>query len=181
MPAKIHLIAALDHETRGIGLKGKLPWPRLPEDMKRFQSLTSRGGMAEANGLLHRSSQGVVIMGKGTYLSLGRSLRGRTNVVVSGKRDIELDNEACFVRDCEEAHTFPSYAGVSEAWIIGGQSLYEFFLPKADKLYLTLVTGPVFGADRYFPPYEGSFREVRRGATYREGEFEYVSTIWVPK
>ncbi len=41
--------------------------------------------------------------------------------------------------------------GVPEVIVIGGAALYETALPKADRLYLTLVHADVVG-DTYFPP-----------------------------
>ena len=45
-----------------------------------------------------------------------------------------------------------------ELIIIGGASLYQHFLPEADRLYLTLIERE-FEGDAYFPPF--SFEDWR--------------------
>ena len=50
-----------------IGKDGSLPW-RISEDLKRFRTITSNA---------------VVIMGKNTFLSIGKPLPNRENIVVS--------------------------------------------------------------------------------------------------
>lgn len=62
----ISLIAAMD-ANGAIGKDNDLPW-RLPDDLKRFKSLT-----------LGRP----ILMGRKTAESLGRALPGRTNLVLT--------------------------------------------------------------------------------------------------
>jgi dihydrofolate reductase len=63
---KIALVAA--HARNGvIGRDGDMPW-RLPSDLKHFKAATLGTP---------------VIMGRKTYLSIGRPLPGRANIVVS--------------------------------------------------------------------------------------------------
>ena len=58
-------------ENGVIGSKGAIPW-RLKSDMKRFKALT-----------LNKP----VVMGRKTFVSIGRPLPGRTNIVVTRDRD----------------------------------------------------------------------------------------------
>jgi dihydrofolate reductase len=52
--------------------------------------------------------------------------------------------------------------GVPEVMIIGGAALFEFALPRAERLYLTLVHATLEG-DTYFPLYDQSqWREMDR-------------------
>ena len=69
-----------------------------------------------------------VIMGHNTWLSLPgqKALPNRRNIVISDRLDED------------------------EVFIMGGGSIYEQFLPKADKLYLTRLDKE-FEADTYFP------------------------------
>ncbi|KAF4742978.1 hypothetical protein FOZ62_008864, partial [Perkinsus olseni] len=63
----------------GIGKDGQLPWKSLPEDMKRFKTIT----MGEAGGA---GAKNVCIMGRRTWESIPerfRPLRDRINVVIS--------------------------------------------------------------------------------------------------
>ena len=59
-----------------------------------------------------------------------------------------------------EVETFSSVEAALEAladkeivFIGGGESIYEQFLPRADRLELTLIEGDYEG-DTYFPPFE---------------------------
>lgn len=64
----IILIAAMA-DNRVIGNKGQLPW-NLPEDLGNFKRLTTGG---------------VIVMGRKTFESIGRSLPNRRNIVLSSQ------------------------------------------------------------------------------------------------
>jgi dihydrofolate reductase len=135
------LIAAIAHNGV-IGNKGALPW-KLPDDMARFRQLT----MGHA-----------VIMGRSTFESLGKPLRGRRNIVLSRNAGLRL--EGCIVvhtpRGAREAA-----AEDSEAFVIGGAAVYALFLPEADRLYLTWIDAEIPG-DTLFPTVNWSeWRAVR--------------------
>jgi len=72
-----------------------------------------------------------VVMGRHTWESIGRPLPGRKNIVIS--------SAAC--------------GDEPEIMVIGGGRVYEQFLPKAQKLYLTHIDAEVEG-DTHFPDYE---------------------------
>ncbi len=114
-----------------IGHEGRLPW-HLPVDLKRFKELT-----------LGKP----IVMGRGTYESIGRALPGRRNIVVSGRAAYEAPG--CEVAESPEAalHLVEDDA---EVFCIGGASLYEQLLPFADRIYMTWVDAEVDG-DRYWP------------------------------
>jgi dihydrofolate reductase len=123
------LIAAVA-ANRVIGNGGKLPW-RLPDDMARFRRLT----MGHA-----------VVMGRATFASLGKPLPGRRNIVLT--RDAGLNLPGCeMVNSLEQAM---AAAGNGETFVIGGAAVYEQFLPRADRMYLTLIHAEVPG-DTLFP------------------------------
>ena len=128
--------------NRVIGRDNRLPW-RMPADMKRFRAIT----MGKA-----------ILMGRLTYDSIGRSLDGRHNIVLT--RDKEFVAEGCTV-----AHSIDgalTAAGMGEILVIGGGLLYEQMLPMADRIYLTLIDAQ-FEGDSYFPLIEARmWREVSR-------------------
>ena len=153
MPTTWKAIAALA-ENRVIGSGGKIPW-RLPEDLKFFKEKT----------LGH-----TVVMGRKTWDSLGRTLGGRRNVVVSRKLppgETSLPG-ALVVPSLEAVDALPSSGDV---WIIGGAEIYAQALPRCEELYLTHVRGTPNG-DAFFPPYEELFAPAE---TVRETpEFKIV-------
>ena len=139
---KIAIIAAMA-ENRVIGKDNDLPW-RLPADLRHFRRLT-----------LGKP----VIMGRRTYESLGKPLPERRNIIVTGNR--RYRTAGCMVvHSLEEA--LEQAAEAPEAMIMGGGALYAEALPRADRLYLTLVH-QVFHGDVSFPEFDPSqWREVER-------------------
>lgn len=124
------IIAAVGR-NRAIGRNGTMPW-HLSEDLRRFKRLTKGH---------------TVLMGRKTWDSLGKPLVDRRNVVIT-KRSIPT------------VETYPSVDAALEAvegddlvFVIGGGEIYTQLLPKADRLYLTIVD-QLPDADTFFPPYE---------------------------
>jgi dihydrofolate reductase len=136
------LVAALAR-NRVIGIGNRLPW-RLPEDLARFKRLTMGAP---------------VIMGRKTRESIGRPLPGRRNIVVTRARDTSW--EGCVVaRSLDAALAAADDAAV--AFVIGGAELYAQALPRADRLYLTLIDADYAG-DAWFPEFDAAaWREVAR-------------------
>ncbi|MEM9334378.1 MAG: dihydrofolate reductase [Pseudomonadota bacterium] len=117
-----------------IGVDGDLPW-RLPDDLKRFKALTTGKP---------------VIMGRKTWESIGRPLPNRQNIVIT--RNAAFDAEGCDVVATPEQAI--ATAGTSdELMIIGGGTIYEIFLDKATRIYLTRVHTEIDG-DTFFPHLE---------------------------
>ncbi len=117
-----------------IGADGDLPW-KLRDDLKRFKRLT----MGKP-----------IVMGRRTWESLGRPLPGRQNIVLTRQTDFVADG--CEVVASPAAAL--SVAGKApEIMIIGGSQVYELFLPKALRLYLTRVQAVVDG-DAFFPDFD---------------------------
>jgi dihydrofolate reductase len=116
-----------------IGRDGKLPWS-LPADLKRFRATT--WGKP-------------IIMGRKTHESLGRALPGRTNIVLT--RQPEYRAPDCLVaHTSDEAIALAELQAADEAFVIGGSDVFQAFLPKCARLYLTLVEGE-FDGDVFFP------------------------------
>jgi dihydrofolate reductase len=129
----ISLIAAMA-ENRVIGKDGMLPW-HLPEDLKRFKRTTV---------------DHTVIMGRRTFDEIKRPLANRRNVVITRNRDFRQPG-VTVVPNLDEALALG--AGEREVFVIGGAEIFRLALPRADRLYLTVVHGTVEG-DAYFPLFE---------------------------
>ncbi len=128
--ATVSLIAALGPD-RIIGKAGGLPW-HLPADLKRFKV---------------RTWGKPIVMGHSTHRSIGKALPGRRNLVLTRQgRPVAPDAEAFGA--LEDA--LIACAGAPEVMIIGGAQIYAEALPRADRLYLTLVRG-LFDGDTWFP------------------------------
>lgn len=125
----INLIVAITYYPKEgqfiIAANGKLPHDS-PEDMARFQKLTTGG---------------VVIMGRKTYDTLGQALPARTNIILSRDPMFVLSS-ARVARNLEEAlEIAPKYS--SDIWIVGGGQVYKEALEKdiPDRLYISEMRG----------------------------------------
>ena len=128
----ITIIAAVGKNNE-LGKDNDLIWS-LPADLKFFKEKT-----------LNHS----IVMGLNTYNSIGRCLPKRRNIVLSDKT-VQLDNEVVVYNDINELIS-KELQNNNENFIIGGASLYNYFYPLADKMYLTLIEESCFKADVYFP------------------------------
>jgi len=157
MPHLSILVAMAKNRT--IGLDNALPW-RIPEDLKYFKALT----------MGHH-----IVMGRKTYDSIGRPLPGRTTVVVTRSRNLELPG--CTVaHSLEEAIT--ACAG-NEIFIVGGAELYAQALPFAETLYVTEIQQEIEG-DAHFPEFDRSTwqetaREKRSQTEPQPLEYHFVT------
>jgi dihydrofolate reductase len=126
---RLALIAAVAR-NRAIGRNGAMPW-HISEDLKRFKRITKGH---------------TVLMGRKTWESLGTPLVDRRNVVITRSSIPGIE-------------TYPSIDAALEAlkaedvvFVIGGGEVYSQLLPKADRLYLTVVDREP-DADTFFPEY----------------------------
>ena len=137
---KVSLIWAMSR-NRVIGRNNRLPW-RLPKDSAFFRSIT----MGKP-----------VLMGRRTFDSVGHPLPGRTNIVLTrsgfahdGVR-VAADMDAAL----EVAESQCLIDGVDECFVTGGADIYALALPRADRLYETLIDADLEG-DTFFPPYDAA-------------------------
>lgn len=130
---KINLIVAMSADGRRvIGHEGKLPW-RLSADLKLFKE--------ETWGL-------PIIMGRKTHDSIPVKLPGRREIVLTNNEEYVPKPGCVAVTSADGAL---EWAGNDEVFIIGGSSIYEMFLDKADRIYVTLVHGYDGPGDAHFP------------------------------
>lgn len=79
-----------------------------------------------------------VIMGRKTMESIGRALPGRRNLVVSRNRNLTSEGFE-YYDSLETALTAAESGEQEEIFVIGGGSLYQQAIPRADRIYLTRV------------------------------------------
>ena len=145
---QIALIAAVA-DNGVVGRDSQLPW-HLPGDLQYFR----RNTMGKP-----------IVMGRKTWDSIGRPLPGRTNIVISRQRGLEL--EGARVVDSMDAalalaEAIAEIDGATELMVIGGAQIYALALPLAQRLYLTEVHAQVTG-DVRFPDWDRSeWRESSR-------------------
>lgn len=148
---KLSLIVAMG-ENRVIGVDNRMPW-HLPADLKHFRQIT----MGKP-----------ILMGRRTHESIGHPLPGRKNIVLTTDRNYTAAG-CTVVHDLKEALREAAAAG-DEAMVIGGAALYREFLPRAERLYLTLIHR-VFEGDTFFPEFDWrDWRETAREDVVDDGE-----------
>jgi dihydrofolate reductase len=140
----IFTIVAVD-ENWGIGKDNQLLC-RIPNDLKRFKNLT------EGN---------IVIMGRGTFESLGRkTLPNRTNIIITHNTQ-EFGNpnthNEIFMGMDEAKKYIATYCGDKNIFIIGGESIYKQLLPLCSAAFVTKIHKS-FSADRFFPNLDADVR-----------------------
>ncbi len=143
----ISLIVAMDKE-RGIGLEGRIPW-RLGTDLTRFKHLT----------MGHH-----LVMGRKTFESIGRSLPGRTIIIIT-RRSLQ-EFQGCLVsHSLEQSLALARERGESEVFIAGGGEIFTQALPFADRIYLTEVNTRA-ACDVFFPKFVREEWVVKESATH---------------
>jgi len=136
-------IAAVDRKG-AIGKRGKLPW-HYSADMKFFRETTT--GHA-------------VVMGRKTWLTIGKPLKNRLNIVLSRDSNIEPQESLLVLSDVDSVISFGDSL-TTDLFVIGGAQIYQAFLPHIEKWIITEVPLTVSGADAFMPKgYLEGFKEV---------------------
>ena len=137
----LNIIAAVAR-NRAIGYQNKLLY-WLPNDLKRFKALTTGH---------------TVIMGRRTFESLPKgALPNRRNIVLSHTQRSFPGCDCYTSLDDALRHCHPD----EEIYVIGGSSIYEQAICRADRLYLTEVDDTPEQADAFFPSYNNWREEIR--------------------
>src|SRR5687768_9858936 len=103
----ISLVVAVS-ENNVIGKDNQLLW-HLPNDMKFFKNIT--WAMP-------------VIMGRKTFESMGKPLKGRTNIVVTRKEGLKVEG-VITANGLNEAIQAAHETDAKEVFIIGGGEIYK--------------------------------------------------------
>ena len=148
-------------QSWGIGKGGDLLF-RLPSDLRRFKAMTTGH---------------TVIMGRKTLDSLpgGKGLPHRRNLVLSRQSDFAPDR-------AEVIHSVEDILKTAEddAFVIGGQQVYEQLLPYCARVYVTKVLSDP-EADAFFPDLDKlpEWKVVSTGEMLTENglSFQYVEYI----
>ncbi len=151
----ISIIAAVGN-NRVIGNKNRLPWD-LPADMEHFRKLTKGKP---------------IIMGSLTFESIGKALPGRDNIVLT--KDSNYKAPGCKIAHSLEealllAENSPFCKKTKEVMICGGASVYKQYLPRADRMYLTVIKGD-FEGDSFFPEFDTKEWEEKEKTSFKADE-----------
>ena len=157
----MNIIVAVD-KNWAIGCNNKL-LVSIPSDMKFFRETTTGN---------------VVVMGRKTLESFpnGLPLKNRTNIVLTGNKDYHV-KDAIVLHTVEEVleeiKKYPS----EDVYCIGGDSIYQQFLPYCDTAHVTKIDF-AYEADRYFPNLdempEWQITARSEEQTYFDLEYQFV-------
>jgi thymidylate synthase len=174
MNIPIKCILAVDVNS-GIATQNGIPW-KIKEDLKMFQEITTT---CKGKGAIN-----AVIMGRKTYESIGKVLKGRLNVVITSS---EQPNEN--IVDIETPLYFKTqYSAIAwlyqqktyyveSIFIIGGQQLYDWCISNVmcDEIYITQIksdykTTLFVDTDILFYEYDVVHKECKNVTDYNDPE-----------
>ena len=89
-------------------------------------------------------------MGRKTWLTIGKPLKNRLNIVLSRDLSIEPQESLLVLGDVESVLSFKKSL-TTDLFVIGGAQIYEAFLPHIEKWIITEVPLTVSGADAFMP------------------------------
>lgn len=118
-----------------IGDDGSVPWPPIPADVEQYRA---------------RVADAPVILGRRTFDSMREDLPGTHQIVVSRRLTALPEPTAVVASDVEEALALASERAADDvAYVLGGATIYELFLPFVDVMVLSHVDGQYDGDARY--------------------------------
>lgn len=103
---------------------GEMPW-HVKEEFKHFKDTTFGHP---------------VVMGRKTFNTLGKPLKGRLNIVVTRQNDfLHQTDELKFFRTLEDAIDFLSVKNLEKIFVIGGGEIYRQAITFADEMILSFM------------------------------------------
>lgn len=158
----VNIIVAIS-DNNAIGKDNKLLF-KLKKDLEHFKEITSNN---------------IVIMGRKTFESIGKTLPNRINVILTKdeKYGLNITDDILIYNDIEDAiNEMQKQYPNKEIFLIGGAQIYQQALDKniVDRLYMTKIKKVIDDADAYFPDInyreDWSITDVKR---YFEKGIEY--------
>jgi dihydrofolate reductase len=162
---RLSLIVAVS-ENGVIGRANALIW-HIQEDLARFKTLT----------MGH-----TVIMGRKCFESIGSPLTGRTNIVLTRKRDYSPPcpspaSQLYIAHSSQEALGMAHRLEREESFVIGGQQVYGVFLPSVQRIYMTRVHLS-FEGDAFFAELGDVWQESEREQHIEAQPYPYSFLIY---
>jgi len=146
-------------ENGVIGADGEMPW-HYSADLQHFRRETTGHP---------------VILGRTTFEAIadriGGPLPDRTNIVLTTS-DPDVAEGVVVAEGIEAALDAARATGAGTAYVVGGQSVYEQFLPRADRLLVTHIPESYEG-DTYWPGHD----EDRWVETDRESIGKHLDVV----
>ena len=116
-----------------------------------------------------------IIMGRKTFESLGKPLKGRLNIVLTKNRDfvVEFDEVKIF-HNLNEAYTFCENLNYEKVFITGGSYIFREAINEVDEMIISIMDFEATG-DVYFPEFNKGEWEITSAEKRSEFEiFHYI-------
>lgn len=127
-----------------IGVDNKLPW-KISKDLRYFKKLTMNN---------------TIFMGRKTFESIGRVLPKRDHIVITRNKDYKAPKGVKVIYSYDELK--PLLKEDEEIFVVGGGEIFNDFIDKVDRVYITFVDIDVEG-DTFFPIKKlDNFKEIKR-------------------
>ena len=150
----LNIIACIN-KKRGIGKDGMIPWFN-PQDQKGNAGSLYLATLSDLKYFKSITNGKIVVMGRKTWDSIYKKfpdgLPGRVNVVLSGNRDIIVSERVNVIHHIAILDEFIKNRKKEgkDVFIIGGSSLYDYYIQKCDKLYINEINNNI-KCDVFFP------------------------------
>ncbi len=156
------IIIAAIAENNVIGAGGSMPW-HIKEELAHFKSTT-----------MGRP----VIMGRKTFESFSRKkpLKGRLNIILSKKGNLDYDFENVKVASSLEKAYQLCFADYDKVFIIGGADIYKQAINDADTMILSFIPVEPEG-DTYFPLIKEENWRVEKEENFEKFKVKYYTRI----
>ena len=118
-----------------IGRQGELPW-HSKDEFLHFKTTTFGSP---------------IIMGRKTFQSLGKPLKGRLHLVITRQKNFSLSfREVLILNDLETAFAYCEKNNFEKVYVIGGGEIYKQAINHVDELIISIINIEVNG-DVHFP------------------------------
>ncbi len=151
------IIIAAVAQNGVIGADGKMPW-HSREEFLHFKKTTLNFP---------------VIMGRLTFESMGKPLKGRLNIILTSKsQDLFGDLDIKLEKSLESAVSYCEKMNYEKCFIIGGAGVYKIGMNIADRMIISYMKLAPKG-DTYFPRIDNTIWKVDKVVKHSEFDVYY--------
>lgn len=121
------------HSDGGISKNGVIPWHFI-EDLQYFNKITTQTNFEK--------TKNAIVMGKNTFLSIGKVLPNRYNYVLSSTLNFPNTDDFFIMQNIKQVFDdIKTKNNIEKVFIIGGKDIYEHFVNNnlVKNLYITQV------------------------------------------
>lgn len=130
----INLIATVSNDSVIGTSVNETPWEPLIEDLGYFSE---------------RTKEGIVVMGRKTFESLGNQPIGARNNIVLTRKARKAPRGVQNLNFCNSPQDILRLAKKKDIWIIGGGMVFNTFITAADSIHISRIYGEYIGKVKF--------------------------------